>query len=92
IYMGIATPTEAASLGVVAAIALGFTVGELTMKGLLHALIAAVRGFGAIALIFLGASILSQAISILGLPAQLAQTMGAMAIGKYELLLGIVLL
>lgn len=92
IYMGIATPTEAASLGVVAAILLGFTVGELTMKGLLHALIAAVRGFGAIALIFLGASILSQAISILGLPAQLAQTMSALAIGKYELLLGIVLL
>ena len=64
IYAGLATPTESAGLGVVAAIAMGFAFGELTLSQLWVAARQTVGGLGAIFLILIGAVVLGQSISI----------------------------
>ncbi|MBC6718610.1 TRAP transporter large permease [Aurantimonas sp. DM33-3] len=68
IYTGLATPTEAAGLGVAAAAILGFLWGELTALKLWNAFVHSVQVFVSIGVVMLGALILAQAISILGLP------------------------
>lgn len=68
IYLGLATPTEAAGLGVAASIILGFAWGELTLASLYRALVHGVQVFVSIGIVILGAVILSQAMQILGLP------------------------
>jgi len=71
IYMGLATPTEAAALGVAAAILLGFVAGNLTLRAVWESFVNATAIFSAVALMFVGTLILSQSISILGLPTAL---------------------
>jgi C4-dicarboxylate transporter, DctM subunit len=83
IYLGIATPTEAASLGVVTAIAIGFTWGHLTPRRLLGAFRDATIVFGTLGVVLIGALILSQAISILGIPSQVMATVGRLEISPY---------
>lgn len=68
IYLGLATPTEAAGLGVVAATILGFTWGQLNLRRLWYAFVDSVLLFAAIGVVMMGATILSQAISIMALP------------------------
>ena len=70
IYMGLATPTEAAGLGVLASIILGFLWGDLSLRSLWKAFGDSVQVFINIGVVILGALILAQAISILGLPLQ----------------------
>jgi len=89
--LGLATPTEAAGLGVLATIILGFTVGDLTFKRILSAAITSIASFGAIAFILMGAAILSQAVTLLGLSGKIVQFTSAYDLSKYELLLFIVL-
>ncbi|WP_298717569.1 TRAP transporter large permease [uncultured Oceanisphaera sp.] len=91
IYMGIATPTEAASLGVVASIVLGFTWGDLTIGKLWGAFKNATVMFSAIAFIMLGTAILSQAVSMLALPREAVSAISSFGLGPYGILLMIVL-
>ncbi len=91
IYMGIATPTEAASLGVVASIVLGFTWGDLTLGKLWGAFKSATVMFSAIAFIMLGTAILSQAVSMLALPREAVSAISSFGLGPYGILLMIVL-
>lgn len=91
IYMGIATPTEAASLGVVASIVLGFTWGDLTTGKLWGAFKNATVMFSAIAFIMLGTAILSQAVSMLALPREAVSAISSLGFGPYGILLMIVL-
>lgn len=77
IYGGYATPTEAASIGIAIAIAVGMGLGELTLRDIWDAFVAGTYTFSAIALIMLGALILAQAISILGLPHELSRMIQA---------------
>lgn len=91
IYMGIATPTEAASLGVVASIVLGFTWGDLTLGKLWSAFKNATIMFSAIAFIMLGTAILSQAVSMLALPREAVLAISSLGFGPYGILLMIVL-
>jgi tripartite ATP-independent transporter DctM subunit len=91
IYLGIATPTEAASLGVVASIVLGFTWGDLTLAKLWRAFKNATLMFSAIAFIMLGTAILSQAVSLLALPREAVAAISALGFGPYGILLMIVL-
>ena len=86
IYLGLATPTEAAGLGVVATIVLGFTVGELTVKRVMDAATSSIASFGAIAFILTGAAILSQAVTLIGLSGKIVQFTHALSLSKYELL------
>lgn len=91
IYLGLATVTEAAGLGVVAAIVLGFAWGDLTPGRLWDAFANATMTFSAIALIMVGTLILAQSISLLGLPRQLVTWAADADLSAHGVLLMIVL-
>ena len=91
IYLGIATPTESAALGVIASIVLGLTWGDLTFKRLWQAFKHASIMFTAIGMILIGTVILSQAVSILGIPRAAVETIGNFGLGPYGILLMIVI-
>ncbi len=91
IYLGIATPTEAASLGVVASMVLGFSWGDLTLARLWQAFKRSTIMFSAIAFIMLGTAILSQAVSMLALPREAVAAISNIGFGPYGILLMIVL-
>jgi C4-dicarboxylate transporter, DctM subunit len=73
IYLGVATPTEAAAFGVVAALGLAALNGTVSVAMLTRVALATVRTSSMIMLIVTSAFILSFALAILGVPAQLTQ-------------------
>lgn len=89
-YLGLATATEAAALGVAAAILVGFTWGELTLMRLWQAFLTATVVFGSIGLVVLGALVLAQSLSILGVPQQVMSAIAGMGLSKYFVLLLVV--
>jgi len=92
LFAGIATPTEAAAVGVAAVIILGFTMGELTLAKLAGALMSTTRTFAVVGVVFLGAVVLAQAISLLGLPQQMLEFVVSMGLSKYAALLIVVVI
>jgi tripartite ATP-independent transporter DctM subunit len=72
IYLGWATPTEAAAIGVFAAALIGALFGELDLRGVLKAIQATVRVSGALLVIIAMAQTLSYALSVGGIPTQLS--------------------
>ena len=71
IYLGVATPTEAAAFGVVASFILAGLNRELSLPMLRQVMVTTVRTSSMIMLIVTSAFILSFALAILGVPAQL---------------------
>ena len=86
IYLGWATPTEAAGLGVAASILVGFWWGDLTFPKLWKAFISATFTFGSIGVVMAGALILAQAIAILGVPQEIMGTIADLGVSKYSIL------
>jgi C4-dicarboxylate transporter DctM subunit len=72
IYGGYATPTEAATVGVLGALALAKVSGSLNWSSFMDSLMGAVRTSCMIAFILVGAAFLSIAMSFTGVPAVLA--------------------
>lgn len=91
LFAGLATPTESAGMGVLAAVIIGVTVGDLRMRGLIEALMRATTTFAVIGMVFLGAVVLAQSISVLGLPQQLLRQITATGIPPAALVLVVVL-
>jgi C4-dicarboxylate transporter DctM subunit len=73
IYLGVATPTEAAAFGVVAALGLTALERRVTVRMLRETALATVRSSCMIMLIVTGAFTLSFALAILGVPAQVTE-------------------
>jgi tripartite ATP-independent transporter DctM subunit len=92
IYMGLATPTEAAGLGVFTAVIIGVLWGDLTGSKLIEALVGATRTFGAVLFVAVGALILAQAISALGIPRQIMSDLTLMELSPNMVLAGMVLI
>jgi tripartite ATP-independent transporter DctM subunit len=92
LFAGLATPTEAAAVGVAAAIIMGVTKGTLTPRQMLEALISTSRTFGVVAVVFIGAVILAQGIQLIGLPQEILRFVSAWGISKYEMLIVIVII
>ncbi|WP_137387693.1 TRAP transporter large permease [Rhodoligotrophos defluvii] len=90
IYLGLATPTEAAGLGVAAAVVLGFAWGELNLRKLWRAFVDSVQVFVAIGIVMLGALVLAQAISILGVPYEVLSWIQSMSLTPIQVLLAVV--
>jgi len=86
IVFGLATATESAGIGVVMAIVLGFIWGDLTWKLVWRSFVSGVYAFGAIGLVVAGALILAQAISLLGVPQAMMQTITDWKLGPYQAL------
>ncbi len=91
LFMGIATPTESAAVGVAAAAVLGFTMGDLTLSKLLRTFLNSARTFAVIALVFLGAVILAQSISLLQLPQKMLDGIASAGLSPL-LMLGVIVL
>jgi len=91
LFAGLATPTESAGIGVLAAIVIGFVMGDLTIRGLGDALMGTAKTFAVIAMVLMGAVVLAQSISVLGLPQQLLRMMAELDIGPLQVL-GLVVL
>ncbi|MFT7026866.1 MAG: C4-dicarboxylate transporter DctM subunit [Paracoccaceae bacterium] len=86
IYTGVASPTDAAAIGVVLSVALAALTGGVTRAQLSDALMAAMRTSCMIAFILLGAAFLSTAMGFTGIPRNLAAWIGTFNLSPYALL------
>ncbi|MEW7006171.1 TRAP transporter large permease [Lentilitoribacter sp. EG35] len=89
---GLATPTEAAGVGVVLAVIISSIWGELTWNKLIEAVYHSVLLFSSVGFLVLGATILAQSVSILGIPQQILATVADSGLGTYSVLLIVVLI
>jgi len=89
---GIATPTEAAAVGVVLAAILSMALGDLTLRKLGEAVFESVVLFSAIGFLVLGATILAQSVSILGVPQRILETVAESGLGRHAVLFLVVLI
>lgn len=92
IAFGIATPTEAAAVGVIATIVLGFVWGTLSVTTLARSLYSATMLFASIAFVVMGATILAQAVSLLGVPQEILESVRAAELGPLTVLSAVVLI
>ena len=90
LFAGIATPTESAAVGVAAAVLLGFTMGDLTWPKLAKTFLSSASTFAVIALVFMGAVILAQSISLMQLPQKMLETISGVGMSPLVLLVVIV--
>ncbi len=86
IYSGIASPTDAAAVGVVLALVLSWYTGSLTKKNFLDSLMGATKTSSMIAFILAGAAFLTVAMGFTGIPKVLAIWIGGMHLSPYALL------
>ena len=86
IYTGIATATEAASLGVVGALILSYFQQSLTIKTFKSSLLGATKTSCMIAFILAGSTFLSLAMGFTGLPRNLALWIQNMELSPYVLI------
>ncbi|WP_026986924.1 TRAP transporter large permease [Fodinicurvata fenggangensis] len=86
IYFGVASPTDAASLGVLFSLLLSWSSGSLTWKTFLDGLLGATRTSCMIAFILAGAAFLSVAMGFTGIPRELASWIAAMELSPYALI------
>ncbi len=89
IYLGIASPTDAAAVGVALALILSWTTGTLTWESFRAGLMGATRTSCMIAFILAGASFLTVAMGFTGIPRTLAAWIGEMGLSPEMLLLAL---
>ena len=87
IYAGIATATEAASLGVLGALVLSYFQKSLTKESFTKSLLGATKTSCMIAFILAGSSFLTLAMAFTGLPKNLAVFIDTLELSPYMLLL-----
>ena len=88
-YGGYATATEAAAIGVIGALVLAAAQGSLNAGTFRESLMGAMRTSAMIALILAGAAFLKLSMGFTGLPRALADGIAAMELGRFELLMAL---
>ena len=91
ISFGIATPTEAAGVGVIATIILGKFWGSLTPEKLVQAIYSGTLLYASIMFVVIGATILAQAVSLLGIPQIILETVRAADLGPLAVLFAVIM-
>lgn len=86
-FMGLATPTEAAALGVLVVLLLALGYRELTWARCWTALKTTTLVYSALSLIIIGAMVLSQAVALAGLPQYLLGLLKAAELSRWVVLL-----
>ena len=86
IYAGIATPTEAAALGVLGATIFAFLNRQMNLAILFDCFMGAVKTNAMIMLIVVGAGFLSRVMGFLGIPAAITQAITGMDLSPYTLM------
>ena len=92
IAFGIATPTEAAGIGVLATVLVGYFWGGLTFKILARSIFSSTLLFASILFVVLGATVLAQAISLLGIPQTILKEVSSANFGPLLVLSLIILI
>ena len=87
IYGGVATPTEAAALGVLGATAFAFINRQMNFKILFECLVGAVKTNAMIMMIVVGAGFLSRVMGFLGIPAAITRTITELGLSPYMLMI-----
>ena len=90
IYAGLATPTEAAAIGVLGAAILGFASGNMSVKVVVECLVGAVRTNCMVMMILVSASFFSVALGYIGLPKWISATIVSYGASKYTVILLII--
>jgi tripartite ATP-independent transporter DctM subunit len=90
IYAGFATPTEAAALGVVAALALAWGFGKLSLAMLREVVENAMRTTAMVMLIIVGAYFLNFVMSAIGLTTALTSFIAGLGLSRMEMLLAVI--
>jgi len=86
IYAGIATPTEAASLGVLGSIILGFYFKSLDFEVFKTAILNSIKTTVMISFIIAGAGFLSQVVGFLGIARALSEYIASLGLSPYMLI------
>jgi tripartite ATP-independent transporter DctM subunit len=89
-YGGLATPSEAAAVGVLGALVVAGLQGELKGGALRAIAIGSVQTCAMIALIVLGASILGSAAAFLGIPAAVAGFVSSLGLSPFMLIVALI--
>jgi tripartite ATP-independent transporter DctM subunit len=88
-YLGYATATEAAAIGVLGALVLALFQGSLTVTSFRESLMGAMRTSAMIALILAGAAFLKLSMGFTGLPRALADGIGGLELSRFQLLMAL---
>lgn len=91
IYVGIATATEAAAIGVVGSLLLSAFQGSLSWTSFRDALLGATRLYCMMALILAGAAFLTLSMGYIGLPRHMAEWVGSLGLSPGMLLMALAL-
>ncbi len=86
IYSGLATPSEAAAVGVIATLVMVILTGQFTRDVFFGTLVSAVQTSCMIAVILIAAAFLSTAMGFLHVPQDVAKAIGAMNLSPYALI------
>lgn len=87
IYTGVATPSEAAAVGVTATLLMTVVTGQMSAKVFFGSLTASVNTSCMIAVILISAAFLSTAMGFLHVPQDVAAAIGALNLSPYGLML-----
>ena len=88
-YLGFATATEAAAIGVIGSLTLALFQGSLNWHSFRESLMGAMRTSAMIALILAGAAFLKLSMGFTGLPRALADGIAAMELSRFQLLMAL---
>jgi tripartite ATP-independent transporter DctM subunit len=86
VYMGLASPTDAAAIGVTISLLLSWASRTLSWKTFTEGALAATRTSCMIALILLGSSFLTVAMGFAGIPIRLAEWINSLQLSPYTLI------
>lgn len=89
IYSGVASPTDAAAIGVLLSMLLAWASGTFNWAKFWDALLSATRTSAMIAFILLGAAFLAISMGFTGIPRNLASWIGTFELSPYALLLAL---
>lgn len=87
IYQGVATPTEAAALGVTGSLLLSMLTGSFSLAGFTSSVLGAVKSSCMLGLILVGAHFLTLAMGFVGLPNELAAWIAKQGLSSIELII-----
>ncbi|MGJ8626327.1 MAG: TRAP transporter large permease [Sulfitobacter sp.] len=88
-YLGFATATEAAAIGVIGSLTLALFQGSLNWHSFRESLMGAMRTSAMIALILAGAAFLKLSMGFTGLPRALAEMIAEMGLTRFQLLMAL---
>ena len=91
-YGGLATPSEAAALGVLGAFLVSWSQGSISLRVLRDVVLGAVQTCSVMGIIILGASVLGNITSTLGIPAAVANVVTALDLQPILLIIALIAL